>query len=281
MTNVAPQDRDVTVNGLKLHYLDWGNKRRTPLICLHGHTGQCRIWDDFARAMQPHFHVLTVDQRGHGDSQWAPTYARDTFVQDLAALIDHFGFQRVVLCGLSMGGWNALLYTQQQGEKVEKVVLVDIAPELNPEATRRFRTNPPPEAFDSLDQVVQYLRSNNPWATLGRLQEDARHSARVREDGKIVWKCDPKLRVGTMEDTTPPFVARYWQALEEVSRPVLLVRGAESELVTDEVARRMEKKGKAVSWVDVSGAGHIVCMDNPADFTERVAQFLGTTSLSG
>ena len=282
MTTVAPQDRDVTVNGLKLHYVDWGNEGRTPLICLHGHTGHSRIWDDFARAMQPHFHVLAVDQRGHGDSQWAPPYTRDAFVQDLTAFIDHFGFQRVSLCGLSMGGWNSLLYAQQHGERVEKVVLVDIGPESDREVVRQFRTaSPSPETFDSLDQAVQHLRSNNPWADLAHLQEDAHHSTRLQEDGKLIWKRDPKLRGGTTEDDAPEFVARYWKAVEEISCPILLVRGTESRLVPDEVARRIQQKGKAASWVDIPNAGHVTCLDNPIAFNDQVGQFLGVPTKSG
>ena len=73
MTTVKAQEKFVTVNGVQLRYLDWGTAGKTPLVCLHGHTGQAHIWDEFAEATAPHYHVLAVDQRGHGGSQWADT----------------------------------------------------------------------------------------------------------------------------------------------------------------------------------------------------------------
>ena len=71
MTTVRAKEKFVTVHSVKLRYLDWGTAGKTPLVCLHGHTGQAHIWDEFAEAMAPHYHVLALDQRGHGGSQWA------------------------------------------------------------------------------------------------------------------------------------------------------------------------------------------------------------------
>ncbi len=89
MNTLKAQEKHIIVNRVKLRYFDWGTAGKTPLVCLHGHTGQGHIWDEFADAMSPHYHVLTVDQRGHGESQWADTgYARDRFVEDLAAFAD-------------------------------------------------------------------------------------------------------------------------------------------------------------------------------------------------
>ena len=112
MTTVKAQEKHVTVNGVRLRYLDWGNAGNTPLVCLHGHTGQAHIWDEFAQAMSSHYHVLAVDQRGHGGSQWADSgYARDRFVEDLAAFVDALGLSRFVLAGLSMeDGHTASLF---------------------------------------------------------------------------------------------------------------------------------------------------------------------------
>src|SRR5215475_12109161 len=68
MNLLRPIDRDVVVNGLKLHVLDWGGGDRTPLLLLHGFTGHAHAWDTLSIALQPHFHVYAMDQRGHGDS---------------------------------------------------------------------------------------------------------------------------------------------------------------------------------------------------------------------
>ena len=151
MTTVKAQEKQITVNGLRLRYLDWGNTGKTPLVCLHGHTGQVHIWDEFAEAMSPHYHVLALDQRGHGDSQWAGTgYDRDRFVEDMAAFVDSLGLSKFVLAGLSMGGWNCLLYPAANPERVERVIIVDIGPETNPAFLEARKSQPPtPAEFPS------------------------------------------------------------------------------------------------------------------------------------
>ena len=98
-----PTSNFITVNGVKLRYLDWGTEGLPPMVCLHGHTGQARIWDEFAEAMRGSYHVYAVDQRGHGESAHAADgYARDRFVEDLAAFADALGLERFTLSGLSM-----------------------------------------------------------------------------------------------------------------------------------------------------------------------------------
>ena len=156
MTTVKAKEKDVTVNGVRLRYLDWGTEGRTPLVCLHSHTAQAHIWDEFAEAVSGQYHVLAVDQRGHGESQWADTgYARDRFVEDLAAFVDALDLKRFVLVGGSMGGWNSLLYTMDHPDRVERIVLVDIAPESSAESLAMREKRPPtPMEFESLEAAV-------------------------------------------------------------------------------------------------------------------------------
>ncbi len=167
MTTVKAQEKFVTVNGVQLRYLDWGTAGKTPLVCLHGHTGQAHIWDEFAEAMAPHYHVLAVDQRGHGGSQWADTgYARDRFVEDLAGFVDSLGLSRFVLAGLSMGGWHSLLYTPDHQDRVERIIIVDIGPEPSAQWRERTAARPiTPLEFPSLDDAILWMRQGNPWAS--------------------------------------------------------------------------------------------------------------------
>ena len=92
MTTVSAQEKSININGVRLHYLDWGTEGKMPLVCLHAHTMTAHLWDDFAASMSQHFHVFALDQRGHGDSEWSSVgYARDRFVEDLAAFVDELG----------------------------------------------------------------------------------------------------------------------------------------------------------------------------------------------
>ena len=278
MTTVKAQEKHVTVNGVRLRYLDWGTSGKTPLICLHGHTGQAHIWDEFAIAVSPHYHVLALDQRGHGESEWAPTgYDRDRFVEDLAAFMDALDLPTVVLAGLSMGGWNALLYAHDYPERVERIVLVDIAPEPSAEFQRNTQNRPPtPMEFPSLDVALAWSRQGNPWATEASLRKDMQDKLRQRQDGAWTWKADPALfNTGIRDVTDPGLIERYWKALEDLACPILEVRGSHSPLVSDDIVRRMEATAKKFSSVDVAGAGHVVVVDKPQEFIEATRPFLG------
>ena len=278
MTTVKALEKHVTVNGVRLRYLDWGTSGKMPLVCLHGHTGQAHIWDEFAEVMSPHYHVLAVDQRGHGESQWADTgYARDRFVEDLAVFVDSLGLSRFTLAGLSMGGWHSLLYTAEHPERVERIIIVDIAPERSAKSAEEMESRPPtPMEFSSLETAIQWMREGNPWASDASLRNDAENKLKQRGDGQWTWKADASLFNVPLPDMTDQgLIGRYWKAIETIPCPILEVRGAESSLVSDEVIQRMERLGKQFRSVDIAGAGHVVTVDKPQEFIEATREFLG------
>ena len=273
-----PTSNFITVNGVKLRYLDWGTEGLPPMVCLHGHTGQARIWDEFADAMRGSYHVYALDQRGHGESaRAADGYARDRFVEDLAAFADALGLERFTLSGLSMGGWHSMLYAADNPERVERIVMVDIGPEPSEAARASAGDRPPtPMEFDSLQDAIAWMRSGNPWASDDRLAKDARDKMRQADGGKWTWKADPALfnvPLPDMSDET--LIGRYWRALETIPCPILEVRGADSPLVSDAVLDRMKAAAKDLRSVDVADAGHVVTVDKPAEFIEAARGFLG------
>ena len=273
-----PTSEFITVNGVRLRYLDWGTRGLPPMVCLHGHTGQARIWDEFAEAMRGSYHVYALDQRGHGESAHAADgYARDRFVEDLAAFADALGLERFTLSGLSMGGWHSMLYAADNPERVERIVMVDIGPEPSEAARASAGDRPPtPMEFDSLDDAVAWTRAGNPWASDARLAQDVRDKMRQTDGGKWTWKADPALfnvPLPDMSDET--LIGRYWSALKTIPCPILEVRGADSPLVSDEILARMKAAAKDLRSVDVADAGHVVTVDKPAEFVEATRGFLG------
>ena len=144
MNLLRPLDRDVVVNGLRLHVLDWGGGDRTPLVLLHGFTGNAHAWDTLSIALQPHFHVYAVDQRGHGDSDPADVYNPAVAFDDILGVVDQLGLKTFVLVGLSMGGRNGIYFTSKRPDRVQKLVIVDIGPEISKRAAQPRRGLPSP-----------------------------------------------------------------------------------------------------------------------------------------
>ncbi len=273
-----PQSLYAQLGSIRLHCVDWGREGLPPLLCLHGYTSHSRIWDLFALAARRNYRVIGVDQRGHGRSGWAADgYDRTSFVNDLHGLVQHLKLERVTLVGLSMGGWHSLLYASEHSEMVDRVVLVDIAPEVSPRSERRSEeaAEPTPGSFDSVEQAFEIARRRNPRPPDDLLLTDVRNALRQREDGRWVWRPDPAmLQAGFDDPVNPDKIRRYWAALESLSCPLLVVRGAESGLVPDDVVARMVDAGPQVSAVDVPHSGHNVPVDNPDGFLKAVEGFL-------
>src|SRR5436189_5792034 len=111
MNLLCPIDRTLIINGLRLHLLDWGGGGRPPLLLLHGFTGHAHAWDSLSIALQPHFHVLALDQRGHGDSDPAEVYGPVVAFDDISGVVDQLGVTSLVIVGLSMDGLHAMSST--------------------------------------------------------------------------------------------------------------------------------------------------------------------------
>ena len=122
-----PAARFYESQGLRLHYADWGNEAAPPLILIHGGLDHCRNWDAVARELQPHFHIVAPDLRGHGDSEWAKgsSYSLSDNVYDLGRLMRHAELEGAGIVGHSMGGMVALAYTGTYPEKVSRLGVLD------------------------------------------------------------------------------------------------------------------------------------------------------------
>ena len=132
-TSVRPESLTTDVRGLRLRYLDWGNADAPPLLLLHGLSGTALYWQRVAERFAPANHVIALDQRGHGESQWAPAadgYGTDDFVADVEAFVDGLGFERFVLVGHSMGGHGALILALRHPGRFRSVSA--FSPVVNP-----------------------------------------------------------------------------------------------------------------------------------------------------
>jgi pimeloyl-ACP methyl ester carboxylesterase len=272
-------DRSLSVSGLVLHYVEWGALSAKPLVLLHGITGHARTWDRLASDLSPRFRVLALDQRGHGDSDAAidGDYRVDVMAGDLAGFVDRLELTTFTLLGLSMGGRVAIAYAGANPGRVERLVIVDIGPDIHLPGLERIRgmMSAAPERIDSEEQAIDYARHANPRSDEAELRHRVIHGLRRASDGALAWKYDKALRdmmrAGGRRDATD-----LWAPLGRIACPTLVVRGAESDILSPEIAKKMLERLPDARLAEVPGAGHSVPVDQPDEFARVVRAFLGS-----
>ena len=258
-----------------------------PVLLLHG-GGQTRhAWEKTARRLaDTGYRAVYPDQRGHGDSAWHEEghYAFIDYAADLAvllrAIIDEGG-RRPVVVGASLGGFAAILSEGDLAPGLMRaLVLVDITPRVSLDGVAKvhgFMRERAREGFvslqDAADAVARYLphRQRPPTA------EGLRKNLRQRADGRFYWHWDPKFIDGPRPagHEREKLTVRLAAAAARLSCPVLLVRGARSELIEDEHVREYLELVRHGTVIDVRDAGHMVAGDRNDVFGDAVITYLG------
>jgi pimeloyl-ACP methyl ester carboxylesterase len=269
MNLLRPIDRHLTVNGLRFHLLDWGGEGRTPLLLLHGFTGHAHAWDTLSLALQPHFHVYALDQRGHGDSDPADIYNAVVAFDDIGGVVDQLGLAPLVLVGLSMGGRNAMYFAAKRPEAVSKLVIVDIGPEISARAAQAPAGPPEPAFWDSIEQAAQHLYRGNPNPGIHYYRWVVSHSLRQRPDGRLVWAWHPSVK-----ERRSQLDIDWWGVLRAITPPTLVLRGEQSPILDRDVAERMAKELPRGRFVEIPRAVHTLHEDNPEAVLATLKTFL-------
>jgi len=224
-------------------------------------------------AFADRFHVLALDQRGHGGSQWPdpPAYHTQDFADDLRDVLDALGWEAVILVGHSMGGHNAMAFAAWHSRRVRRLVIVDSRPAVSPErlaelqAKRRAR---PLRTYESPESAVARFRLI-PRETVAD-PALLRHLARagiVERGGRWVYRFDPAC-----EATRQPVDA--WPLLSRITAPTLIVRGERSSIVRSDVAARMVRRIAGAWLEEIPGAYHHLTLDRPDAFVTVLDRFL-------
>ena len=273
---ITPEDHFVQANGLRLHYRDWGNRDKPRMLLLHGGAQAAHSWDFFALAMRDHFHIVALDQRGHGDSEWSEAGDYDTafHVADIHAFTEAIGFERFLLMGLSMGGRNAYGFAATHPAKVERLIVIDVGPDMLAEGRQHIREFlEGTETFDSFDWLVERVRRYNPRRPEAQIRGSLLNNLKQLSDGSWTWKHD--RRRGIRRDRGGEMTEEAWAELASVTAPTLIIRGAESNMLSRETAAKMHRMVPHSHLAEVPRAGHLVQGDNPVDFERVVRAFLG------
>lgn len=277
----APASRYLRCEGRELHYTEWGAADAPPVIMWHGLARTGRDFDDLAQALAGDYRIICPDTIGRGLSQWSPDpaaeYRLDFYAALARALLDGLALARVRWVGTSMGGATGMhAAATTLRDRISHLVVNDIGPELPQAAIQRILdyVGTPP-AFDTVTELEGWLRvAYKPygWQSDEQWRRMAETSMRRLPDGRVTAHYDPAI-VGQFSHH-PDDYAR-WSGYDSLRMPVLLLRGADSDLLLPEVADAMTRRGPRAQRIDFPDCGHAPAL-NVAPQIEAIRQFLAT-----
>jgi pimeloyl-ACP methyl ester carboxylesterase len=268
--------RTLEIRGIPLHMLESGPPGAPGLCFLHGGAAHAHWFDRVTSAFADRFHVVALDQRGHGESGWArpPAYGTEDFVADLRALVDALGWKRFVLAGHSMGGHNAMAFTAWHPERVRALVVIDGRPAIPAErleVMHRRGARAPRRHATVQEAVASFRLLPRETAADPALLAHIARAGIVERDGRWVARFDPdtnRLRRPT----------DGWRLLDRISAPTLVVRAERSPVLPPDMVERMLGLIPHAAFVEIPGAYHHLVLDAPEAFTAAVDGFVKTLS---
>lgn len=289
MITTGPTSQTFISQRLRLNYEDWGNENKPPLILVHGGRDHARSWDWTAEVLRDDYHVVAMDHRGHGDSDWVSdgNYRSNDMVYDLAQLIHQLNVGPVTIVSHSMGGNVALRYAGVFPDMVKKIVAIE-GLGLSPEHQAQMRSTRYPQRFAEWIQKKRSASGRIPRkyetieAALARMieensyltQEQARHltvhGINRNEDGSYSWKFDPHLNVWGVEDIADEFIHEIWAS---ITAPTLLLYGENSWASNPEKDGRIEHFQNA-EVIQFENAGHWLHHDQFERFINVLRDFI-------
>jgi pimeloyl-ACP methyl ester carboxylesterase len=262
---------------LRFHFLEWGAPDAQPIVVLHGGHQSAHSWDLVSLYLAQRYRVLALDQRGHGDSEWPRDveYSNNAMALDAEAFIGALGLQRPILMGHSMGGRNSLLLTRRDPSRLRALVVVDVGPEVSDrgrEVIAGFvQAN---QEFDDLEHFVANVRKYDPYRSREHIERTVKYNMLQRADGKYVSKCDATPRRLGLVRASGPLENITLDDARAFDLPTLLVRGADSRILTADAAERFRDALPQGTLVTVPNCGHNVHGQNTKGFIEALEGFL-------
>ena len=293
LPSIGPTSHMYYSQRLRLHYVDWGNEDAPPMLLVHGGRDHCRNWDWVAEAYRHDYHVIALDLRGHGDSDWAigGTYGLLDFVVDIAQLVHQKRLEPVTILSHSLGGNICLHYAGLYPESVKRLVAIEgLGP--SPRMMEKRRAKPvherltawvdtlrrlssrAPRKYPRLEDALARMQEENPHLSAEQARHLTIHGSAQNEDGTYSWKFDNYVRVFSPLQLEPEETETLWS---RISCPVQLIRGTES-WASDPLEDGRSAHFRDVRVDNVEGAGHWVHHDQLDLFLELTRDFLGEES---
>ena len=277
MTEEAPapagyEDRYFTVaDGVALHYRDYpGSGDKPPLLCLHGLTRNSRDFAELAERYSPRFRVIALDFRGRGQSGYDPIPARYsplTYAGDVQELLDHLGIAKAVYLGTSLGGLVTMITAVLAPQRIAAAILNDVGPDVDHEGIDRILSYVGKDVrFASWDDAARTIAGNYGASFDRYTHEDwvkmAKRNCR-EENGEIRFDYDMAI-AEPFKTVGPTPEVDLWPLFTALGqKPLLVVRGEKSDLLTAETAARMQQVAPGMTLATVAGVGHAPELNEP------------------
>jgi len=270
----TPVDRYATVNGLRIHYLDWGMEGKQPLIMLHGIGRVAHTFDHIAPHFAAKYHVIAVDMRGHGDSAWDPkgAYLVEDYTKDIEALAEQLHLRNIVIWGNSTGGRVAQVFAGMHPELVAAVISEDVGPERPREIADGFTSRLKREdekGWASEDDLFASLKGPNSGTPDEILRAYAHYGSKPRPDGRIIWKHDPAIGNGFVP-------TELWRFVRQIKSPIIYILGGRSTIVPAPTQEELKRTLPHAQIVTIPGAGHYPSEENTKEFLAIADKFLAS-----
>lgn len=263
------RERRVNAGSITLNIREAGKGR--PVIFLHGITANAAVWDPVLLALEDAFHVVGVDQRGHGKSDKpASGYGSAAFSQDALNLIRTLGEGPAIIVGHSLGARNGVVAAESHPDLVAGVVAIDFTPFIEKEVLDALesRVKGGNRTFSSHGEIVDYLASRYPRMPRDAVERRATHGYR-EQDGVFIALADPSAMAATAEGLREDFEP----AVRRVTRPVLMVRGMESKLVSGAAFERTMHLRPDLPSLVVPDTDHYVPEEAPDVVSKAIRDF--------
>ena len=271
-----------SADGLKLHYRDYpGAASRTPLICMPGLTRNARDFEPVAELLGGKRRIIAIDFRGRGDSAYAKdpmSYMPLTYMQDVDALLRVLELKSFITLGTSLGGIVSMLLATMWKDKMKGAILNDVGPEIGAKGPERIRSYVgQTRKFDTWMHAARSLAEAHgevyPDFKLADWLRLAKRTCKLSNNGRIVFDYDMKIAEPFKQPGGEAGVD-LWPVFESMSgMPLLVLRGATSDILEKATATKMVKKHGGATLVTIPRVGHAPSLDEPASL-DAIRNFL-------
>jgi|TARA_B110000495_G_C23003207_1_gene592295 pimeloyl-ACP methyl ester carboxylesterase len=279
-SRIPSRERVVLSGKLKINIVEWGQATAHTIIMLHGLRAYAQTWDRVAQVLAKKYHVIALDQRGRGKSDWGSStdYFTPNYVEDLKNVIDGLGLNKFTLLGHSMGGATALVFSQMYPGYLDGLVVEDIGPGSSAASNGADRIkkelNNTPRLFRSRAEAKLFWQEARPGAPDEAIEQRLKYMMVEDKDGTMKWRYDLE---GISEARLDPDILKIpdlWPPVLNLNIPTLVLRGENSDFLSQKVLSEMAQQNSNIKTFEISNASHYIHDDNFPEFMTRLEPFL-------